>query len=248
MKKKYFLSFLVILIFSCSSYKVNFLLSRLGVFEDEVKLRVFVNTERKVVLVPMHHIGTELFYEDVKQKIDSLQKRDYKVYYEMISVDTIKQDNAQIILNYRKLRKLLGKAITGSENKLSIIEKLSNNKKVKLKKELINQPSYKELGLNMNGAKNVDLKLDEIIAYYENKFGKIQLEDCDFANLPIEEYFCKNSNKDKDIYNEIIIELRNKKVINELEKDKTEDIAVIYGKGHFDEIEKYLLNNNYKVP
>ena len=247
MKKIFVLSFLVILIFSCTSYKVNFVLSQLGVFEDEVELKIFKNKERKVALIPMHHIGTESFYDDVKEKIDSFQNNNFKFYYELITPDTIKKDSAEIMLNYRKLRKINGSAITGSNNKLSVIKKLSNNKKVNLKKELISQPSYEELGVNMKNAKNVDVKLNEMIKYYENKYGEIQLEDCDFANLPREEYKCEKPARNKKRLDEVIVTLRNNKVINELKRDSTDNIAIIYGKGHYDGIKKYLINNSYLI-
>ena len=248
MKKILKLSFIAILIFSCStSYKINFALSQLGVFEDKVELKIFKNKERKVVFIPMHHVGTKSFYNDVKENIDSLQNRNFKIYYELIITDTTKQKTAKTALNNRKLRKIYGSEIPDSDEMISITEKLSNNKKVKLKKDLVNQPGYNELGVNMNQAKNVDAKLNEMITYYEKKYGKVKLEDCDFASLPEEKYECEVQTRDEKRIDEVIVTLRNNKVINELKKDSTDNIAIIYGKYHFDEIEKYLVNNDYEI-
>ena len=225
---------------------LNYALSQMGVFDDKVELKKFRNDKRSIVLIPMHHIGTELFYENVKHKIDSLQKKKYKIYYELINADTNKQDTAKIMLNYRKFRKIMGQKLTSQQNILSSIkEKFNNN--VKLKKELINQPSYKKLGVNLEKAKKVDTDLNELISYYEQKYGKIQLEECDYANLPNKEYRCEVQTKNQNRIDEIILTLRNNKVINELKKDSNDNIAIIYGKDHYDGIEKYLINNNYKI-
>ena len=248
MNKKYFLlASLVILIFSCKSYWVDYALDEVGVFDDKVELRKFKNDKRTLVLIPMHHIGTKLFYDDVKHKVDSLQKNNYTIYYELITADE-KKDSTKRMLNKRKLRKILGSKLWISRGShLSFIkEKLG--KKVKLKKELINQPSYKDLGVDLKKAKNVDANLSELITYYEQKYGKIELEECDFANLPKEVYECEDPTRDENKIDEIILTLRNNKVINQLEKDSLDNIAIIYGKGHFKEIEKYLINNNYKIP
>ncbi|WAC03721.1 hypothetical protein N7U66_09995 [Lacinutrix neustonica] len=62
----------------------NAALERNGAFNDEMKLKKLVNDRKEIVFFPITHLGTEMFYADVKNKIDSLKKKNYFFYYEKV--------------------------------------------------------------------------------------------------------------------------------------------------------------------
>ena len=118
--------------------------------------------------------------------------------------------------------------------------------KIKLKKELINQPSYDALGVNNLISKNVDVSLKDMVNYYEEKFHEINLEPCDFETTIYEKSTCKNSKKEKVFLEEVILEFRNTNVVNEIEKDNRKKIAIIYGANHFLGIRKKLVTLGFQ--
>ncbi|WAC03720.1 hypothetical protein N7U66_09990 [Lacinutrix neustonica] len=117
--------------------------------------------------------------------------------------------------------------------------------KVKLKKNLVNQPSYNVLGLDSTNSKNVDVSLRAMIQYYETNFKKIILEPCDFETSIFEESSCRESKKDKVFKEEVIIKYRNTNIVNNLKKDTLSKIAIIYGADHFTGIKEQLLSIGY---
>ena len=103
---------------------------------------------------------------------------------------------------------------------------------IKLQEELINQPSNSELGLNKLNSMNVDYKIEDLINNYEIKYGKVELEKCDFKTKFYEKSICENK-VDKKKYNDFVLIQRNLKILNKIENDKKNKIALIYGKEHF---------------
>lgn len=214
----------------------NYALENLGVYEDNIKLKKIETKQGKdIVFFPIHHIGTKLFYKDVGFKIDSLKKEQFYFYLE-----TIKANKNDTIL--RKWRKLQGIPIAVAKNGYK--KTIDSVLKIKLKKELINQPKYQTFGLDSINSKIVDANLHDIINYYENKYGIIKLEKCDFETDVFLKSTCKNNKKmTKEEDEDIMIDFRNKIVINELLNDSTHNkIAIIYGKAHISKLINVLKN------
>lgn len=240
MKKKVTLIFLIVLITGCTSSKVNFALKLVGVYDDEVKISRLQNESREVVFIPMHHVGTKAFYADVSEKIDSLERLGYHFYTEQVrgfAIDTV---------SVLKLRKLTGvpfsKKGTGY---LVMIDSLYSGK-VKYKKELVNQPKYKEMGVDSLRNSNVDVTITEIINYYENKYGEIKLEPCDYETAMEAKPTCKGKSFDKKQTTDAILNFRNEHILAEFQKDPHTKIAIIYGAKHFIGIKEELLKLGYK--
>ena len=149
MKKVFVLIPISILFVGCLNFKVNLAFKYIGVYDDSVKLSRISNNEKEVVFIPMHHLGTALFYDDVKNKIDSLKKNGYFFYTELIKGD--KKDTMTI----RKMIKLTGLPYPkdkspGYKHFFDSIYK----GRVKLKKELMDQPSSSKFGLDSLNSKN----------------------------------------------------------------------------------------------
>jgi len=64
--------------------------------------------------------------------------------------------------------------------------------KVKLKKKLISQPTYKELGIDSLKGINVDISLKELIFEFEKRNGEIKLNDCDFKTSLYQKTICND--------------------------------------------------------
>ena len=237
MKKSILLILIILSLFSCKSSLVNYALEKRGVFDEEVKVVSFSNNEHNVVFIPMVHVSTKLFYDDVNTKIDSLKKLDYFFYFEKIKASG---KNDTII---RKSMKLIELPVMKQGYK-SLIDSILLKNKIKLKKEIIDQPKYEKFGLDSLNSKNVDLSMVEIINYYEKKYQPIILEPCDFENEIYEKPKCPLK-LSKEINDDVVLNSRNMEVIKELSTETRKKIAIIYGKGHLVGIREELLKMGY---
>ena len=240
MKKIIIIILFLFIAISCNSYKVNLAFNLMGIYNDTAKLDKLKNNNKEVVFIPIHHIGTKPFYAEVKKKIDSLENLGFHFYTEKIKGDV--KDTIALL----KLRKFSG--IPFSKKNSGYIKMIDSmyNGKVKYKKEVIDQPSYSALGIDSLKSKNVDVTINEMITYYESKYGEIKLEKCDYENPNNKKSSCKVKPVDKKKGDDAIINFRNKHVIEELLKDKNDKIVIVYGAKHFIGIKEELLKIGYK--
>jgi len=241
MKKALVLTLASLFFTSCLNFKVNLAYEMVGAYDDSIKLSKLVNDEKEVVFIPMHHLGTKLFYDDVKTKIDSLKKAGFHFYTEEVKVD--RKDTITI----RKAIKLTGIPFSRDNSGYKHFFDSLYKHKVKLKKELVNQPKYIELGLDSINSKNVDVTFKEVVGYYEKKYGEIKLQPCDFEKSFYEKPDCKSKPINRKIREEVYLDFRNTNIVNTIVKDKYQKIAVIYGSDHFKGIEEELLKRGFKV-
>ena len=192
-----------------------------------------------VVFFPMHHIGTELFYNDVSEKVDSLQRIGYFVYWEKVH-----SEEKDTIL--RKYRKITGVPSYKSGYK-NLIDSILGKNSIKLKKKIINQPSYWDLGVDSVKSKNVDATLSQMVTYYENKYGIVQLKKCDFETSPYEETSCKDNKVKKELRDDFIVYYRNTIVLREIDNETRNKIAIIYGENHLQGMGKGLIERGFSM-
>ncbi|SEQ13756.1 hypothetical protein [Flavobacterium urocaniciphilum] len=250
---KKIIQFLIILTLSvsCKSYLVNQYFKRVGVFDKKLKLEKISNGDKEIVLFGMHHIGKEEFYNDVKLKVDSLLKKDYLFYIEGISskfagkTNLTKEDSIALIELSYKFRKVLGSPLV-SKNLNSDYLNLFKEKGIKIKENLIKQPTYTEFGLSQKNAINSDLTVEKLLEIYEDKYGKIILEPCDYETKFYDKSTC-NTKTDTKIYDELMKTERNNSVISHILKEEKSKIAIIYGKAHFIGIKDSLQKLGYKI-
>jgi hypothetical protein len=238
-KKITALLFLLIVQTSCKSYYFNRGLEKVGAFKTSIKLIKLKSNSKEVVFFPMRHIATEEFYNDVKSKIDSLNKLGYYFFYESLNVSV----NDTITL--RKYRKVNGLSIP--KPGLGYMYMIDSVYKFKLKKKMIDQPKYKELGIDSFSGKRVDLNLKDIIKAYESEHGEIKLESCDYQTSVYEKSICHDKKIDQKTIDNLILTLRNQKIVDEIYLQKRKKIAMIYGEEHFIQIKGCLLSNGFKL-
>ena len=238
-KKIIVLIFLLTALISCKSYFFNKGLDIMGAYKPKIHMLKVENNSKQVVFFQMKHIATEEFYNDVKSKIDSLNKLGYYFFYEGLNV------SVDDTITLRKFRKFNGLPIP--KPGLGYMYLIDSIYKFKLKKKLIDQPKYTKLGIDSFSSKRVDLNLKDIITAYESKYGEIKLEPCDFETSVYTKSTCNNKKTDQKIIDNLILTLRNEKIINEILQHKGKKIAMIYGEEHFIEIKEALLSNGFKL-
>lgn len=238
----YFLLTVLVTMYSCKPFLINSSLERMGIFDDEVILNKLEKNTNEIVFIPMHHAGTELFYEDVKQKIDSLKNQGFYFYWELTKsnkMDSLKKDTLA-----RKLRKITG--IHYFKNDFNgVLDSLLNGKIKKLKKQLINQPSYVTFGIDSINGRNVDATMSQMLDFFDKKYGAINLEPCDFETKLSEKSNCQKIDNISEIRDDVIINFRNTIVLEELDAETKNKIAIIYGRAHFEGIKQGLLERGY---
>lgn len=239
MKNSIYIIICFFVLLSCKSAKVNLALKLVGAYNDKIQLEKMTKLNKEVVFFPMVHIGTELFYEDVINKIDSLENLGYVTYYE--EVKSSPNDTIDLL----KLRKILGFAVPQKDKGYMAL--IDSTYKFKLKKKLISQPSNNNLGIDSLTGRNVDLTLKEVITEYERKFGEIKLAQCDYKTSYNQKTICKDKPISKSSLNEVFIDFRNKNVVNQLVADEHHKIIVVYGKKHFIGIKKDLINQGFEI-
>lgn len=181
----------------------------------------YINQEngRKVFILKMIHINKPEFYQKVKNTIDSLRADGYVVFYE--GVRDAKKANE---LYERKFRRITHYSLMSYNDEANEVD----NKKFGIKGYVYqNDVDY---GVNKDTDINCDLTIKELVDQYEEKFGEVVLTDCD-TNTPMgKKYKC--SKKDKKGTDYMTLTLRDKHLVNEIEKSTLDKIVVVYGVQH----------------
>lgn len=215
---------------SCKSSLVNYVLDKYGIYDKEVSIKEISFEDKEIAFFPMHHIGRQEFYDDVKKKIDSLNNEGYVFFYE--GVITKPTDT----LDYYKFRKILHFSVP-KDGYINAVEELLAG--VNFKYELVNQPRAEGFGLTDENSYNVDVDFVSIINNVE-EIKEIVLEDCDFQNHYTERYLCTDKLLSKKEQDKIVIDDRDAHLVQEIKKSKYSKIAVIYGKAHLKGVRELL--------
>lgn len=164
---------------------------------------------KEIHFIGTHHIGTKLYYQNIKSLIDSFHSKGYVVYYEGIRADTSNEGfmfKKQISMKYKRI---MGKSfnVTRSYNEIA-----SNFK------DLIAQPPNDSLGKLITDI-TADVSVRDIVEYYENKYGKVH------DSIP--------QQKDYDlIINDIRQSFRNKYLFSLISKSEHDNIVILFGEAH----------------
>ncbi len=105
--------------------------------------------------------------------------------------------------------------------------------------KLRNQPNAVGLGIDTSKAVRADVFYSDIIKAFENKYGKLQLSDCDMKSPFGQKFRCKKVVKNKQKM-DILMNSRNEYLYDVLMKENRKKIAVIFGAKHFKGLLKML--------
>jgi hypothetical protein len=187
--------------------------------------------DKEIKFIPMHHLGKEDFYFDVREKVLKYKSEGYVVFYELVkpstNVDSVTND-----LNRRKMRRIKG--FDGNYKELF--------SKMGLFKNSILQPSYETLGTDENDVR-ADVTWEQFITEWENVNGLVVLDSVDI-NTPFNGTYKMTRNYSRTQKNKIILDYRNSYLASMIKEATNKKILVIYGKGHRKGVFKLLSENN----
>jgi len=203
---------------------------------EKVKIEPIAFKNKKIVFIPISHVGQVKFYNDLKDTVQSLKNSRYNIFYEGISHKKADYDSITSDILIRKNRKISGGNIFNLKH-YKDLEKVPMYKLIF--KDFKVQPNFEELGISETDV-NADLNLEQFVRLNENKFGIIELDSIDI-NTPIDLPYSGKKNLGK--YDWSLLDERNQNVANMVKKSSCEKIAIIYGSKHYKGIKKYIRSN-----
>jgi hypothetical protein len=187
--------------------------------------------EKEIKFIPMHHLGKDVFYADVREKVLKLKSEGYIVFYEFVAASTQK-DSVANDLYRRKMRRVKGFEGTYKEA----------FGKIGLFKKHIQQPSYDILGTDDKDIR-ADVNVEQFITEWEKINGTIVLDSIDLKT-PFNGSYKMRKNYTHEQINKIILDYRNSYLVNMIKEAPYKKILIIYGKGHKKGVFKLLSEIN----
>ncbi len=196
----------------------------------DVKPQYFTFKNRSVIFTPLTHFGQKEFYEKLKDSIVHWKNNDYVIFYEGIKhkaldmgVDSITAD-----MTMRKWRKITGGVGASREDYAELSDVFKNR---------IVQPENEELGIDSTDI-SADITLIDLVGKFENSYGTVSLDSCDYSTHLDSAYTC--SKKQKGKLNPIILDYRNMHLVDQVVKSEHNHIVVLYGGRHIKGMKKLL--------
>lgn len=236
MKKLLLLSPLFLLT-SCAQKIVDFALKKNGILDNTTVLRPISYADKNIVFLDMMHLGKKEYYKDVSQKIDSLQKDGYFVFYEGLYLrrsDRVINVNDSNYLKFRKITNM---------DPLVEYSKTKPFSDYISKYDLVDQPDYVDLGVTAENSKPVDLSLAILVKEFEQQKGRVILTQCDYDTpLGSGNYKCSkaDNNARNFLMEDVAINKRNENIAKQIKESDKRKILIVYGKKHYDGVKKLL--------
>jgi len=211
------------------------------ILEAKAELKIISDGEKRVLFLPIHHIGLQEYYQDIAKKTDSLESLNYIVFYEQVNTNV--RDRAEYESLGKKFRKITGNFNAGN-GYLDTVNNSLGNMQFDKKYKLTNQPQLAQLGVNTSTAVHADVSLEELIYAYEQRNGPIELDSCDRATSLEAEYLCEALDRKsrKEFREDFILSHRNSHLAHLIHRSEADKIFVIYGASHYkgfvEELEK----------
>ncbi len=201
--------------------------------EKQMKLR-HPETGREIIMIGMIHIEKPEFFEEIKEYLDSVKREGYVVFYEGVRDGEEGADPCRIDTVLRKFRRVAGLDVDYFYTK-----QLSYGKYV--------MQSLERLGLSTDRDINVDMTIDEMVTAYEKEYEEISLTDYDWQTDLSEKYKWRKSGKQR--YNEyaMIHTLRDRHIIENVDKSPYDKIVLLYGASHWFNLYPPFRDAGYEV-
>lgn len=227
---------LVFVLLTFASCDTSLLVQSTGVLRDASKKFELRHADRSIIYIPMRHLGTRVYYDQIQAAVDSLQEAGYVVFYESIAYQV--DSAAQRDLYDRKFRKLTG-------NRLGLqqcIETPGDTSRIlrapvyrKLGQRIISQPDYSFFLVNYETAVNADIPKNKLLDDFEYRYGAIQLDACDYDTPLQSPYSCKpmkTALKNK-FDKEFIMQRREENLASLVADAPQKKILILFGTSHF---------------
>jgi hypothetical protein len=233
---KYFLAIITLSVIN----GCGFLLVKIGGLDNnKVSISKLSNQKIELICIPMHHVGTIIFYNNVKQIIDSLVSRGYYCYYEGAER---KHNDSLIRDTYtKKLRYLISSSFGKGNYYDSSTKMFSNGVWYKGNLNLIPQPKSNYF-FDPSNSSMADYPLDLLVNEYESKFGEIILDSCNLNTTLKSECNCTLAPKESKLLfsRNYIHEFRNNIIVDSITNNNRKKIVLVYGENHIEEVSELL--------
>ena len=157
---KYFIIIICFIISSCTVNHQEELLKNRYI-NKKVALHKINYNEKTLYFLPIRHIGTKVYYQQITTKIDGLQSLGFQILFEGNSLHKSYNSIIGNLDPYLKFRKITGIDI------LLPYSKIPPYSDYCIKYNLIDQPSYSEFGMTEYNSKSADLTINQLIEEYE---------------------------------------------------------------------------------
>lgn len=229
----------ILLLFLFLSYIVNAqgMLTKMGINSANKSFAIsyYEKEGREVATIPMLHVNKLEFFETTKWKIDSLRNDGYIVFYE--SIDSNLTDSLQLDILMRKFRQVTGFAL------MDYMDSENETFKSLQKAKYVSQAEV-DYGVNYKTDYHADLYLEQMIEVFEKRFGEIKLTDCDTTTPLGKKYKCSKVDDSKEYF--ILNEIRDRHVLDEIEKSPAKKIAVVFGRIHIMDLHSKIQKLGWK--
>ena len=179
---------------------------------------------KTVEFIPMHHVGTQEFYEHVAQIVKFFKAAGYRVYFEGVELES-EMDSAKADLYDRKFRKMIGVSL----DTLGYAHYFHEHG---LFRNLVDQPHYIQFGVDSTDV-NVDVEKYQLVDAYERKYGEIELTSLD-KKLSLEDDYPSKQRLPMKKVRYAIVDFRNQHLANYIQNSADNKIIVIYGEEHLE--------------
>jgi len=218
----------------------NLIAKKVGLTDLEPQITKLKLHDKDVYFLGIMHLGKKEYYDNVKIKITNFQNEGYTCFVEGASLF---ENGKKIIdtISFKKMRKITGLDFSNKYSQMTddIFKKMVENFKLQ------DQPNYEDLG-----AKNfirVDYNIKQLIGFFETENTIVKLDSCDLATPLGIEFKCSQLNKEtrEKFDKEILLEKRNKLLVDSILNSKHSKILIVYGKKHLVGVQKLISNYNF---
>lgn len=197
-----------------------------NMYNKDVESQKYLFGDKTIIFVPLIHFGQKTFYNSLTDSIKNWKTDGFTVFYEQI--DSKGMDSTKLNLCRLKWRKING----GSGTTRKDFERLKE-----MFKNKIVQPEYYQLGIDSTDI-NADIRFDELIDKYEQVYGEVRIDSCDYTTPFDSIYHCSEPLKQN--LTPIVVEYRNEELSKRIITTELTKIVVIYGMNHMKGIKKIL--------
>lgn len=199
---------------------------------------------RKVVFLPMKHIGTRKYYSKVKDYIESKMKNGYKVFDEGVRIEIIQTDSvdsersslergiqlSQLDTLERKYRRVTGYALAYRTDSVVLADYLMHE-------------SHENMGTH--DSMNVDMSYPEMIETYEREYKPITLTNYDYEVGLGDKYKVQDTIKHSRGHLQLIH--RDEYLAARILASKHPKILIVYGGAHRKGVRELLEKGGFEV-
>ncbi len=220
--------FIVLLLSGCGLVK-----GLRAIKNEDVQPQYYAFKDKTIIFTPLTHFGQKVYYDSLRDSIVHWKHAGYIIFYEQIETDQslLMLDSISYDELNRKWRKIAG----GEKMTREGYAELSD-----VFKDAIVQPENEDLGIDSTDL-NADITLLDLVNKFEEYYGEVKIDSCDYATHLDSTYTCNK--KLKGNLMPIIVDYRNEQLVEKVMVSERRNIVVLYGLIHIKGMKDLLKEN-----